>query len=120
MRHLLAVTLIVSIIGTPTADGIAEPRNGDTHGHTSRGGFKVRVARVHTPGGVPYRHGPSGNSPTPTIVTIDCGSPALVGRPMPITDPACSLARLMCDVQTADQLPKRPVTDLVVITTYPN
>ena len=32
----------------------------------------------------------------------------------------CSLARFMCDVPTPAQLPKRPVTDLVVVTTYPD
>jgi hypothetical protein len=37
---------------------------------------------------------------------------------MPITDPNCSVARLLCDVETETDLPKRPVTDLVIVSIY--
>jgi autotransporter-associated beta strand protein len=39
---------------------------------------------------------------------------------MPAGDPLCARVHLLCDVQTADQLPRRAVIDLVVVTTYPD
>jgi hypothetical protein len=39
---------------------------------------------------------------------------------MPITNPNCEVARLYCNVESLGQLPKRVVTDLVVVTTYPD
>lgn len=52
--------------------------------------------------------------------TVDCGPPSLVGHPLAATQSICGLARQFCDVADPTLLPKRRVTDIVVITTFPD
>jgi hypothetical protein len=112
-RHFVTFSIAFALLGFVATTAQAAPPVG---GSDVNGGFGVDASKHGSSG---ESHDGSSDPGQPTVVTVDCGSVAVEGRPV-VPSGVCSIVHPMCDVASGAALPDNGAHNFVVVTTNPS